>query len=294
MNCMPETAKNSDDAPAPAPDVDPCSEGRQAALRCRRCGAQVTTGTTQCARCSRPTARRTKRPNRSTISDRTGPSSDAVTPPPDVIDSSGDMRPRKCPSCGGRLVGHESEVCPNCRPVEGRKSEQQPTHRAAATSSGSAETKRDLLPAVGYLLALGGFSATVASGWWLGVGFVTISYGYALGSRGAPLVRWRDGVAVGLVLSLLGATIGANVLARDTGYGAAALQPFLEVTVQASEREPTELVVRGTVRNTGAAAVFGSSIELYVYESSNGTLVASETAYPADTIEAWLAPGEEA
>ena len=41
-------------------------------------------------------------------------------------------------------------------------------------------------------------------------------------------------------------------------------------------------------------AVFGPSIELHVYESANGTPVASETAYLADTIDAWLAPGEEA
>jgi hypothetical protein len=33
MNCMPETANDSDDALAPGPEVDACSEGRQAALR---------------------------------------------------------------------------------------------------------------------------------------------------------------------------------------------------------------------------------------------------------------------
>ena len=145
------------------------------------------------------------------------------------------------------------------------------------------------------MLALAGFSATVAPGWWLGAGFVTISCGYALGSKGTPGVRWRDGLAIGLVLSLLGATIGATVLARDIGAHAAAVpQPFLEVTVRSSERRQGELVVRGTVRNTGEAPGFGASIELNVYETSSGTLVAAETAYPADTIEAWLAPGAEA
>ena len=115
-----------------------------------------------------------------------------------------------------------------------------------------------------------------------------------MGSTGTALVRWRDGLAVGLVLSLLGGTIGANVLARHPGAQAAAmLQPFWAVTVESSESslDENELVVRGTVHNTGPAAVFGPSIELLVYETSSGMLVASETAYPGDTIDSWLASG---
>lgn len=290
MNAMPDTANDAEDARAPGPDADACPEGRHAAPRCRRCGAQVATGTTQCVRCSRPKARRTKRSARRTTPDLVEPSQGAITPPA-ASEPSGDVRPRKCPSCGGRLV-NESEDCASCGRGDRR---QQAPRGAAATASDTSETKKDLLPACGYLLALAGFSATFAPGWWLGVGFVTITYGYALGSQGARLVRWRDGVAVGVVLSLLGATIGAEVLGRGVGaYAAAAPQPFLEVTVQASERQGEELAIRGIVRNTGSAAIFGPSIELTVYERSSGTLVASETAYPADTIEAWLAPGEQA
>ena len=153
-----------------------------------------------------------------------------------------------------------------------------------------------MLPALGYLLALTGFSATVASGWWLAAGFVTICYGYAIGTTGTALVRRRDGLVVGLVLSLLGGTIGATVLGRDFGVQAATVpQPFLEIRIESTKTNPEahELTVRGIVRNTGPAAVFSPSIELLVHEISTGALVATDTAYPGDMIESWLASGAE-
>ena len=278
-------ASEAPSGPATGRPVEPPLEGPNALSRCRRCGTHLVDGATSCVRCDRANAPRVAAP--------------VARSSQNAVEPSADWRPRKCPYCGGRLV-NDSESCRQCSRVDARQSDHPSTRdrtastRRSATSSQS-ETQRDLIPALGYLLALAGFSATFAPGWWLGAGFVTMCCGYALGSTGTPTVRWRDGLTVGLVLSLLGATVSTNLLAGNTPAGTDAVhQPFLEVTVRSSEQRGDELIVRGTVRNTGRASVFSPSIELNVYDTSSGTLVAAETAYPANTIEAWFLAGAQA
>ena len=150
---------------------------------------------------------------------------------------------------------------------------------------------------VGYLLAAAGFAATLQFGLWLAVGFVCVSAGCGLGMAGTPGVRWRNGLLTGLLLSVLGAAIHVGVLAREPAGVADTDQgppPFLEVTVQSSTHIRGELVVRGVVENTGVGEAYSPALELDVYEASSGTLVAVDTAYPANTVEITLASGDTA
>ena len=166
----------------------------------------------------------------------------------------------------------------------------------AVAASAPADDERRGLQVLGYLLAAGGFAATLAPGLWLPAGYLGVSAGCVLGLDGTEKRRWLGGLAMGLMLAVLGSTISATVLAGGRGRSGVDDEPLplLVVSVRSTEYRDGELAVRGTVRNVGKGPAFSPAIELSVHQTSNGKLVASETAYPEDEIETWLQPGDGA
>lgn len=198
---------------------------------------------------------------------------------------------RRCPVCG---IQTGPDGCRQCDTVARRRAS-----AAAGAEDGdrSATTggQRDLLHLVGYLIAAAGFVVTLFPGWWMTVGFVCVWVGYALGARGVSFQRWRDGLVVGIALTLLGVTLGDTVLARrQTVAAPGGPQPFLEVTIQTSRHRSDELFIRGTISNVGDEVALSPSVELMVRDVATGSLVAADTAYADRTPEAELAPGGEA
>lgn len=216
----------------------------------------------------------------------------------------------RCAECGTRL-SDGTTICGRCQgarrrspppPVTSSARASAPTPKQttasktpAAAASSPVDDERRWLQLIGYLLVAGGFTATLAPGLWLGAGFVGVSAGCVLGLSGTPKARWGRGLLMGVLLSILGSVLGASVLTRDRAADAnREPQPILLVTIRSSDYRNGELIVWGTVHNVGEIAVFSPAIELDVHEASSGTLVAAETAYPDDEIEAWLRPGDRA
>lgn len=221
----------------------------------------------------------------------------------------------RCAGCGAPFSGAGSN-CASCRRNSARAATKrrasaasEPKAAAASRPRVKAASKprvkatelddrpRPAVRLLGYLLASGGFAATLQFGVWLAIGFLCVTAGCALGLAGTPGVRWRNGILTGLLLSTLGTAIHIGVLAREHEPGVNADQgpsPFLELTVQTSRRVRGELVVQGVVLNTGEGEAFSPAVELEVYEASSGTLVAIESAYPVGTFETALASGDAA
>ena len=180
MPSTPAMANDPDGGPATGRADLAHPEARQPTPRCRRCGTQVCSGTTDCGRCAHRVPPRTAAP--------------AWRPEPDPVSEPvaplSDSHPRKCPSCGGRLSG-DAEGCRQC----GRDGSRPQAAAAGASeaSAPSADPRRDVLPACGYLLAVAGFSATVAPGCGLGLA----SSPFAAATRwGPPVRRWCGGATV--------------------------------------------------------------------------------------------------
>ena len=186
--------------------------------------------------------------------------------------------PTKCPRCGTRLAGPNAR-CELCARVARRRPPTRVIGRAVApdppsrsrsrrlparrqkpgaapvvTVKSEADTLQGGLRALGFMLAVGGFGATLMPGVWLGAGCLGICVGCFFGvDRPSHVARWRCAVLASVVLSALGFAIGANVLGRDVATVNAhdGPQPFLVVTVESTEYRDGELVIKGIVRNTG-------------------------------------------
>ncbi|MDP6608411.1 MAG: hypothetical protein QF463_05030 [Vicinamibacterales bacterium] len=143
---------------------------------------------------------------------------------------------------------------------------------------------------IGSLLLAAGFLATFVPGW-MAYGFVAVWVGCGLGLKGSRVARWAGGLAIGLCLTLVGVTIG-GLSGAPAAAEAPTLQPFLVVTVQSMERADAELVVRGTVLNTGNGPAYSPAVELTVFEDPGENVVADEIAYPQDIFIADLNPGQ--
>jgi hypothetical protein len=140
------------------------------------------------------------------------------------------------------------------------------------------------------VLLVAGFLATFVPGW-QAYGFVAVWIGCGLGLKGSRVVQWGGGLAIGLALAYVGVTIG-GLSAAPPPADDSSPQPFLVVTVQSVVRVQAELIVRGSVLNTGTGPAYSPAVELIVFEDPGETLLANEIAYPQDVFVADLNPGQ--
>ena len=205
--------------------------------------------------------------------------------------------PVRCPACGARWKG-QGPYCSQCKFRVGRVG-QGPSSRVRAIGSEADELELDRNTATAFLARaslIGGFAATFVNGFAI-LGFLAVWFGCGLGLPGPKRTRWMGGFAVSAALLVLSVAVGTGVTAftsNPTGDALNAGEPFLEVRIESWQYAQGQLIVSGTVNNTGSAPVFSPAIELVVYEDdSRDQVLATETAYPEGTFDAYLRQGQE-
>ena len=267
--------------------------------RCPICGSQIQDLNVGCPRCARQ-LRRPPGPQAPQAPRRVEPESR-----PTSASQAGEQRratliiepPVRCPSCGASWKGL-GPYCSQCRfRIE-------PSLAGAGAASRADRLEQDELEldqatALAFLarvLLIGGFVATFIPGFAI-IGFLAVWVGCGLGLPGSTRMRWLGGFGLSAALLLLSVAVATGVTAftrsappDDLNVGV----PFLEITIESWQYAEGELSVAGTVANRGSAATFSPAIELVVYEDdTRDAVVASGTAYPEGTFDAYLRKGQE-